>query len=82
MIDSTHDNLAFRNKYPEFVFDSFEYELGMTGLHVTYTYTLGEHTFKPTVEIPLANAEESDFNEDYLKYLLLLALLQYLHFLD
>ena len=70
MIDSTHDNLAFRNKYPEFVFDSFEYELGMTGLHVTYTYTLGEHTFKPTVEIPLANAEESDFNEDYLKYLL------------
>ena len=70
MIDSTHDNLAFRNKYPEFVFDSFEYELGMTGLHVTYTYTLGEHTFKPTVDIPIANSEESDFNDDFLKYLL------------
>ena len=70
MIDSTHDNLAFRNKYPEFVFDSFEYELGMTGLHVTYTYTLGEHIFKPTVDIPIANSEESDFNDDFLKYLL------------
>jgi hypothetical protein len=70
MIDSTHDNLSFRNKYPEFVFEDFEYELGMTGLHVTYTYTLGEHTFKPTVDIPFDKPEDSDFDEDFLRYLL------------
>ncbi len=70
MIDSTHDNLAYRNKYPEFVFESFDYELGMTGLKATFVYTLGEHTFKPTVEIPLANSEESDFDEEFVKYLI------------
>ena len=70
MIDSTRDNLALRNKYAEFVYDSYEYELGMTGLHVTYTYILGEHTFKPTVDIPFAKSEESDFDEEFLEYLL------------
>ena len=70
MIDSTRDNLSFRNKYPEFVFDSFEYELGMTGLHATFTYILGEHTFKPTVDIPLTNPEDADFDDGFLKYLL------------
>ena len=69
-MDSTEDNLLFRNKYPEFVFDSYQIEHTPGSLKVTYTYTLGEHTFKPTATIPAASITNIDFDDAFLEYLL------------
>ncbi len=69
MIDSTQDNLIYRNKYPEFVFDSFSYEMSPDSIHATFVYTLGEHTFKPTVDIPTEDIPNEDLDDNFLKYL-------------
>ncbi len=69
MISSTQDNLFYRNKYPEFVFDSYEVKYEPEAIIVTYTYTLGEHTFTPTVHIPVADTRNEEIDEDFLDYL-------------
>ncbi len=69
MIDSTQDNLFYRNKYPEFVFDSYTVSFGPEVIRVEYRYTLGEHTFRPTVTIPTADISNEDIDQDFLDYL-------------
>jgi hypothetical protein len=69
MIDSTQDNLFYRNKYPEFVFDSYEVNFEPEAIKVEYVYTLGEHTFKPTVTIPTTDISNEELDEDFLSYL-------------
>lgn len=69
MIDSTQDNLFFRNKYPEFCFDSYEIKYEPEAIKVIYTYTLGEHTFKPTVHISTTDISNQDFDVKFLDYL-------------
>ena len=36
------DNTQLRNKYPEFVYESYNVERSMQGIHVKYIYKLGE----------------------------------------
>ena len=69
MISSTQDNLFYRNKYPEFVFDSYEIKYEPEAIIVTYTYTLGEHIFTPTVHIPTADTRNDEIDEEFLDYL-------------
>lgn len=69
MIDSFQDNLFYRNKYPEFVYDSYEIKNTPDAIRVTYTYTLGEHSFHPTVEIPTSDITNTELDEDFLDYL-------------
>ena len=69
MIDSTQDNLFYRNKYPEFVFDSYEVNFEPEAIKVEYVYTLGEHTFKPSVTIPTTDISNVELDEDFLSYL-------------
>ena len=63
------DNTQLRNKYPEFVYESYNVERSMQGIHVKYIYKLGEHTFAPTVNIPVSSIRNGDFNIEFLEYL-------------
>ncbi len=69
MINSTQDNLFYRKKYAEFVFESYDVKFEPNALTVTYTYTLGEHTFTPTVHIPTADISNNEIDEGFLDYL-------------
>ncbi len=40
-----------REQYPEFIYESYKVERSINGIHVEYVYRLGEHVFKPTVDI-------------------------------
>jgi len=63
------DNLQLRNKYPEFVYESCSVERSTFGIHATYTYRLGEHTFTPTVDISVSDIRNSRFNPQFVEYL-------------
>ena len=63
------DNTQLRNKYPEFVYESYNVERSMQGIHVKYIYKLGEHTFAPTVNIPVSSIRNGNFNIEFLEYL-------------
>ena len=63
------DNTQLRNKYPEFVYESCEVDRDAQGIHVKYTYKLGEHTFEPTVDISVSDIRFSEFNIPFVEYL-------------
>lgn len=55
-----------REKYPEFIFDSFEMQALPTGIFVEYLYKLGEHEFRPTVTIPIESVSNKEINNSFL----------------
>ena len=69
MINSTQENLVLRYRYPEFVFESFEYYRNADGIKADYVYKLGEHTFKPSVEIPTSDIRNEEIDDNFLNYL-------------
>ena len=54
--------MEIRNKYPDFIFESYKVERGVNGIHASFVYKLGEYTFEPTVDIPIA-----DIRNEYIK---------------
>ena len=58
-----------REKYPEFIFDSFEIQALPTGIFVEYLYKLGEHEFRPTVTIPIESISNKEINNSFLREL-------------
>ncbi|MCQ2570741.1 MAG: hypothetical protein MJ154_00620 [Candidatus Saccharibacteria bacterium] len=54
--------MEIRNKYPEFIFESYQFERNINGIHASFVYKLGEYTFEPTVDIPIAS-----IRNEYLK---------------
>ena len=63
------DQYALRNKYPEFIFESFSVEVGADGVHANFLYRLGEYEFKPTVSIAIEDVRNRDINIDFLSEL-------------
>ena len=62
-------NFQTRDNYPEFIFDSYKVERTVNGLHAVFIYKLGEHSFEPTVDIPIAEISNDWINDDYLNEL-------------
>lgn len=54
--------MEIRNKYPDFIFESYKVERGVNGIHASFVYKLGEYTFEPTADIPIA-----DIRNEYIK---------------
>lgn len=61
--------LEIRNKYAEFIFESYKVERTVNGIHASFTYRLGEYIFEPTVDIPIAEIRNEWINNDYLNEL-------------
>ncbi|MBO4599902.1 MAG: hypothetical protein J5641_04100 [Bacteroidales bacterium] len=43
---------SFRKTYPEFVYESYRYDVQADGLHIVFTFRIGENCFQPTAFIP------------------------------
>ena len=63
------EQYALRNKYPEFVFESFKVEQDFSGISIQYVYKLGEHIFTPSVKIPAESIRNQEINDEFLEYL-------------
>ena len=63
------DNLKLREQYPEFIYDSYEVNRDIDGIHVKYVYKLGEHTFEPTVNISVSDISNFEFSVPFVEYL-------------
>ena len=61
--------MEIRKQYPEFIFESYQVERGVNGIHASFVYKLGEYTFQPTVDIPLASIRNEYINDDILNNL-------------
>ena len=44
--------ISFRQTYPEFVYESYRYDVQSDGLHIVFTFRIGNHEFHPTAKIP------------------------------
>lgn len=44
---------SFRQTYPEFVYERYTYDVQSDGLHIVFTFRIGNHVFTPTALIPL-----------------------------
>ncbi len=58
-----------REQYPEFIYESYKVERSINGIHVEYVYRLGEHVFKPTVDISVSDIRFSQFNVPFVEYM-------------
>lgn len=61
--------MEIRKQYPEFIFESYQAEHSVNGIHASFIYKLGEYTFQPTVDIPLASIRNEYINDDILNNL-------------
>lgn len=61
--------MEIREKYPEFIFESYKVERGTNSIHASFVYKLGEHSFEPTVDIPIASIRNEWINDDILNHL-------------
>ena len=43
---------SFRETYPEFVYESYLYDVQSDGLHIVFTFRIGDYVFNPTAFIP------------------------------
>lgn len=43
---------SFRQTFPEFVYESYLYDVQSDGLHIVFTFRIGNHTFQPSATIP------------------------------
>lgn len=48
-MNNTEKFLEFRQNYPVFIYEKFEYEIEQIGLKIKFTFINGEHTFTPTL---------------------------------
>ena len=55
-MNNTEKFNSFREQYPLFVYESFEYSINEKGLKIVFTFINGEHTFKPSLLV-----EKKDF---------------------
>lgn len=58
--------MEIRNKYPEFIFESYNIERGINGIHASFVYKLGDYTFEPTVDIPIASIRNEYIKDEIL----------------
>ncbi len=58
--------MEIREKYPEFIFESYSVERATNGIHINFVYKLGEHTFTPSASIPLSSIRNEWINDDVL----------------
>lgn len=61
--------LEFREKYPEFIYDSFKVEENDTYYKVTYTFRINELVFNPTITILKKYITNKNIDKEYLNYL-------------
>lgn len=61
--------MDIRNKYPEFIFESYKVERTEIGIHAVFVYKLGEHIFEPTVDVPIASIRNDWIKNDFLNEL-------------
>lgn len=61
--------MDIRNKYPEFIFESFHVKRGINGIHAVFVYKLGEHEFTPSVDIPISSIHNDWIKDDFLNEL-------------
>ena len=62
-------NLAIREKYRDFIYDSCHVERRADGIHATFVYKIGEHSFEPSVFIPISDIRNDEIDDDYLDVL-------------
>jgi hypothetical protein len=43
---------SLRKAYPEFVYESYKYNVQPDGLHIMFSFRIGEHRFSPQSFIP------------------------------
>lgn len=48
-MNNTEKFLEFRQNYPIFIYEKFEYEIEQTGLKIKFTFINGKHCFSPTL---------------------------------
>ncbi len=60
------DNSKIRNQYSEFIFESYKVERGVNGIHASFVYKLGDYTFEPCVDIPIASIRNEFIKNDIL----------------
>lgn len=48
-MNNTEKFLEFRQNYPVFIYEKFEYEIEQIGLKIKFTFINGEHCFSPTL---------------------------------
>ncbi|MBR3164464.1 hypothetical protein IKF15_04170 [Candidatus Saccharibacteria bacterium] len=58
--------LGLREQYPEFIFESYNIDYGVTGIHVQYTYRLANYVFTPKVTIPADSIKNQHFDRAFL----------------
>ena len=61
--------MEIRNRYPEFIYESYSIERGVNGIHVSFVYKLGDYHFEPSVDIPIASIRNEYLNDDILNNL-------------
>lgn len=61
--------MDIRNKYPEFIFESYKVERNVNGIHANFVYKLGEHTFTPSADIPISSIRNDWIKDDFLNEL-------------
>ena len=43
---------TLRKAYPEFVYETYHYNVQPDGLHIVFSFSIGEHRFQPCSFIP------------------------------
>ena len=60
------DPYALRNKYPEFIYESYTVDNRTDGIHVEYVYRIDQCVFKPTVLIRASDIRNEEINRKFL----------------
>ncbi len=61
--------ISFRQTYPEFVYESYRYDVQSDGLHIVFTFRIGNHEFHPTATIPPRRFLNFDLDSELMKRL-------------
>ncbi len=61
--------LELRDKYPEFIYDSYTVNETDDMYEITYVYKIGELTFKPNIVILKKDISNKNISKEYLDYL-------------
>lgn len=67
--DISHGNTALREQYRDFIYESCKVTRMADGIHAVFVYKVGEHTFQPSVHIPLSSIRNDEIDDDFLDIL-------------
>ena len=59
-----------RNQYPEFIYESCDVRRDAEGIHASFIYRLGDHTFTPTANISASDIRNIEFDVKFVEMLL------------